>query len=86
MSKSLKAVEVPTTSQAQPLLADYLDPEELAKELRRTRRTVDRWDRMGIGPPRHLLGNRVLYKRSDVIAWLETLKERKVGRPRGRKQ
>ena len=34
--------------------------------------TLYLWNHQGIAPPRYRLGNRVLYRQSDVDEWLET--------------
>jgi hypothetical protein len=57
-------------SNAEPILAEFLTRGELAAELRRSPRTLDRWDVLGIGPPRTLVGRQVLYRRSSVQRWL----------------
>jgi hypothetical protein len=44
--------------------------DELAVELDRNKRTLDRWDRLKIGPPRIHLGRTVLYRRDSVKKWL----------------
>jgi len=86
MSKALKAALLTTPQPEQaPLLADYLDKHELAREFKVTPRTIDRWHVMRTGPKRVLLGQRVLYRRADVIAWLAEQDEKLVGRPRRRK-
>jgi excisionase family DNA binding protein len=33
--------------------------------------TLYLWNHLGTGPPRYRVGNRVLYRRSDVDGWLE---------------
>jgi hypothetical protein len=57
-------------SQSQPILSEFLTKEELAAELRRNPRTLDRWDALGIGPPRTCFGRTVLYRRLSVQKWL----------------
>ena len=52
------------------LLSEFLTKEELAAELRRSPRTLDRWERLGEGPPITKLGRRVLYRRSSLQVWL----------------
>ena len=54
------------------ILEEFLTPEELATELGRNKRTLDRWDALGIGPPRTRVGRTVLYRRSSVQKWLAT--------------
>ena len=57
-------------SDSEPLLSEFLTKEELAAELRRNPRTLDRWAVLGIGPPRTCVGRSVLYRRSSVQKWL----------------
>ena len=53
-----------------PLLTEFLTREELATELRRSPRTLDRWEILGFGPPRTKIGRRILYRRSSIQKWL----------------
>jgi hypothetical protein len=57
-------------SNSQPILEDYQTKKELAVEINKTPRTLDRWDRLGIGPPRTIVGRTVLYRRSSTEKWL----------------
>jgi hypothetical protein len=57
-------------SNTEPILAEFLTREELAAELGRNPRTLDRWDVLGMGPPRTLVGRKVLYRRSSLLKWL----------------
>jgi hypothetical protein len=57
-------------SNAEPILAEFLTREELAAELRRNPRTLDRWDVLGMGPPRTFVGRKILYRRASVQKWL----------------
>jgi hypothetical protein len=52
------------------LLTDFLSQDEAAAELKVCGRTLDRWRRLGEGPPITRLGRRVLYRRSSLQAWL----------------
>ena len=52
------------------MLAEYISRDELAEELNRCARTLDRWHSLRIGPPRTILGRRVLYRHAAVAAWL----------------
>jgi hypothetical protein len=54
----------------QPILSEFLTKEELAAELRRNVRTLDRWAALGMGPPRTRIGRKVLYRRTSVQKWL----------------
>ena len=57
-------------SNSEPLLSEFFEKEELAQELNKTPRTLDRWDVLGIGPPRTRVGRKVLYRRTSVQKWL----------------
>jgi hypothetical protein len=57
-------------SNPEPLLSEFFEKEELANELNKTPRTLDRWDTLGIGPPRTRIGRKVLYRRTSVQKWL----------------
>lgn len=57
-------------SSSEPILAEFLTKEELAVELRRNKRTLDRWETLGMGPPRTRVGRKVLYRRASVHKWL----------------
>jgi hypothetical protein len=56
-------------SQAE-VTAQFFTKEELAGELGRNMRTLDRWEALGIGPPRTLVGRKILYRRTSVQRWL----------------
>ena len=57
-------------SSPEPILAEFLTKEELAAELRRNPRTLDRWDLLGMGPPRTFMGRKILYRRASIQKWL----------------
>ena len=57
-------------SKSEPILSEFLTKEELAGELRRNPRTLDRWDVLSVGPPRTRVGRQVLYRRASVERWL----------------
>lgn len=57
-------------SNFEPILSDFLTKEELAAELRRNPRTLDRWHVLGMGPPRTHVGRKIFYKRTSVQKWL----------------
>jgi len=57
-------------SNLEPILSEFLTKAELATELRRNPRTIDRWDVLGTGPPRTRVGRKVLYRRASVMRWL----------------
>jgi excisionase family DNA binding protein len=62
---------VPAPAGASPLLADYIDREQLARELARTLRTVDRLI-LCEGLPCVRIGNKRLFRRSAVLEWLRS--------------
>jgi hypothetical protein len=57
-------------SNVEPILSQFLTKEELAAELGRNVRTLDRWETLGIGPPRTFVGRKILYRRMSVQRWL----------------
>jgi hypothetical protein len=59
-----------TMSTTEKLLADFLTQHEAAKELKVCERTLDRWRRLGEGPPLTKIGRRVYYRRPTLQAWL----------------
>jgi hypothetical protein len=63
-------------SSTEPILAEYLTREELASELRRNPRTLDRWEVLGMGPPRTHIGRKVLYRRASLLKWLAAQEQR----------
>jgi hypothetical protein len=67
-------------SSSEPILSEFLTKEELAAELRRNPRTLDRWDVLGVGPPRTRVGRQVLYRRATVQKWLAAQEQSTVGR------
>lgn len=48
-----------------------LTPDQAADYLRLSERTLIRWRNMRKGPPWVKAGRRVIYRRSDLDAWLE---------------
>ncbi len=52
------------------LLDDYLTPAGLAVELKKSERTIARWDRLRIGPPKTVIGKKPYYRREAVRKWL----------------
>lgn len=50
----------------------HLTTDEVAAALRTTASTVRYWRHTGYGPPSFRVGRRVLYRESDVQAWLDT--------------
>jgi DNA-binding transcriptional MerR regulator len=63
-------------SKFEPILSEFLTKEELAAELGRNPRTLDRWDVLGVGPPRTRVGGQVFYRRASVERWLAAQEQR----------
>jgi len=61
----------------EPILSKFLTKEELAAELQRNPRTLDRWDVLGVGPPRTNIGRKIYYKRASVEIWLAAQERRR---------
>jgi hypothetical protein len=57
-------------SDCEPILSEFLTKEQLAAELGRNPRTLDRWGALGTGPPRTRVGRMVLFRRTSVQKWL----------------
>lgn len=71
------------------LLHDYLGEDELAEELGKNVRTLQRWRKLGVGPPFTLTGVTPKYPRAGAVRWLESggtagVKRPRAFRPRGR--
>lgn len=49
----------------------YLTPPETAELVRRPTSTLAYWRHRDEGPPYAKIGRRVVYRRSDVLAWME---------------
>jgi hypothetical protein len=62
------------------LLRDYFRKVELAAELEKSTRTLDRWEELRIGPPRTVIGKDIFYRRDSVEAWLRSCEQRRRAR------
>jgi hypothetical protein len=62
------------------ILDGYLTKSRLAEELGTTKRTIDRWHQLRIGPPRTVIGRKILYRIEAVREWLESREQRKAVR------
>ena len=51
-------------------LDEYVSREELARQLGKSVRTLDRWETMRTGPPRTKIGRSVLYRKEALSEWL----------------
>jgi hypothetical protein len=61
------------TGMENSILSEYLTKAELAAQLKRSIRSVDRWALTGDGPPCVRIGRRTLYRRAAVAEWLRAL-------------
>jgi predicted site-specific integrase-resolvase len=57
-------------SGTETLLTDFLTQEEAAEELKICEPTLDRWRRLGEGPPVTKVGRRIYHRRPTLRAWL----------------
>ena len=60
---------------AKGLLDEYMTEAELAGELDKSLRTIQRWKRVQHGPRRAILGRTTIYHRRDAKEWLEAQRE-----------
>ena len=61
--------------------SEFSTRKRLAKKFKKSRRTLDRWHALGIGPPRIKIGRFILYHDQSVADWLIS-RERNVSRGR----
>ena len=64
------------------VLDGYLPRQALAEQLSKTRRTLERWERLRIGPPVTRIGRQPFYSVESVRAWLRS-REQPMVRERG---
>jgi len=60
------------------VLSEYLTRKELADQLSRTVRTLERWEVRRIGPPITRVGKTPMYRIDSVHAWLKSQEEKPV--------
>ncbi len=53
------------------ITSPYMEASEVAELMKRPESTLSYWRHRGEGPPYAKVGRRVMYRRADVIAWLE---------------
>jgi excisionase family DNA binding protein len=58
-------------------LFGLITPEQLAKQLNVTLRTVQRWEVERMGPPRVKIGRQIFYRVASVNSWLESRETRR---------
>jgi len=59
------------------ILEGFLTREQLAAELGKSLRTIDRWEVRRIGPPRVIVGRTIWYRAESVRSWLESCERHK---------
>ncbi len=59
------------TIEAENQLAGFSTLEQTAKKLKRTKRTLQRWNSLGIGPPQIKIGRLILFCDESVADWLK---------------
>ena len=57
------------------LIEGYDTEAECARGINKSPRTLQRWHRLGIGPPRTLIGKTIAYRRAGVRDWLRSHEE-----------
>jgi len=58
-----------------PLLSGYLSADAAAAELHVHPRTLKRWGASGRGPVSMRVGSRIYYSRTDLVTWLDSLRD-----------
>jgi DNA-binding transcriptional MerR regulator len=74
-----------TQEQLQEVVADFLTVRAAAEAIGVHVRTLKYWKATGYGPDHFYIGKRLFYRRSDVIAWLQSISETKAPVTKGRK-
>ncbi len=64
-----------TAKTGQSPIEDYIERAELARQLGKSVRTLDRWHCQRTGPTRTRVGRSIFYKKSAVATWLEAQTE-----------
>ncbi|MCH9051145.1 MAG: transcriptional regulator [Proteobacteria bacterium] len=59
-----------TPTQQEHVLTGYLTRAELAAQLGKSERTLDRWHSLRVGPPRAKVGRSPVYRIKAVQRWL----------------
>ena len=55
-----------------PTIPGYLSKAQAAAYINKSDATLDRWNRLRVGPPRTKLGSSVYYREAALKAWLVT--------------
>ena len=62
---------MPNDTTPAPILSDYIEGDGgLGKEIKKSRRTIERWRSLGEAPPFVRVGRTIYYHRPTVAAWL----------------
>ncbi len=59
-------------SEPTQILSDYLTREELARQINRSIRTLERWESSRTGPPITRMGRTPMYRIKSVLTWLKS--------------
>jgi predicted DNA-binding transcriptional regulator AlpA len=54
------------------IAGEFVAPDDLARELNISPRTLHRWHTLRMGPPRVSIGRTILYRRTAIRTWLES--------------
>jgi hypothetical protein len=65
------------------VLSGYLNKDQLAQQLNKTTRTIERWARQRIGPPVTRVGRKPFYSIESVRSWLKSREQPMVRERRG---
>lgn len=87
MSNSLDSLHIINTVDGafDVLSGHFVEPEALAAALGTSIRTLQRWHRLRQGPPRIVIGKRVLYRIEAVRDWLASRETNPAEAPRRRR-
>ncbi len=65
------------------VLDGYIDRPTLAGQLKKSERTLERWERERIGPPITRIGKTVFYRLEALYAWLREQEQKPLRTSRG---
>ena len=68
----------------QNVLDGYPTRADLAQQLHKCERTLDRWAAQRTGPPRTVIGQTIFYDIEDVRTWLRDQRENRPQRRKGK--
>ena len=63
-------------SQPTQILSEYLSREELARQINRSIRTLERWESSRTGPPITRVGRTPMYRTDSVLSWLKSQEQK----------